>query len=117
MDFTSAFAEVVVPKGVNYLISLYWLSDRCHADAKIYTGAVNTCFDTPGPRKRLGSARYDCKTIPLSEEWLPANVTLYSSQNCGQGVKQQKDPNIKANICATSDISVYFPGKQGSGVV
>lgn len=109
MDFTSAFAKVSIPKGVNCSISLFWPSARCYANDKIHTGAVNVCVDTPGPRKRSGSARYDCKTIPLPKEWPPADVTLYSSQNCGQGVKQQRYPNIKANICTTGDISVYFP--------
>jgi hypothetical protein len=108
VDFSSAFANVEVPKGVNCSVSLYWPSDTCLLKDRLYTGPPNKCTASIG--REVSSGSFDCNEIPLPSEWPRADVTIYSSKNCGQGLALSKHTynDIEANICTKADVSFLF---------
>jgi hypothetical protein len=108
--FSSAFADVTVPKGVNCSVSLCFPSDVYAPKDRAYTGPPNTCAPSVG--KQLSSGSFNCNEIPLPSEWPQADVTIYTSNICGQGLglSQHKYPNIEANICTKADVSYLVLG-------
>jgi hypothetical protein len=75
---------------------------------------------------------FDCEVIPLPTEWPPADITIYSSKNCGKGPglrghalelrglglapTQHKYPAVEANKCIKADVTLgdaNFLGEPG----
>jgi hypothetical protein len=118
----SAFAKVTVHKGVKCLLSLYKQSTTCESHKRMYTGSPNSCTTfNGGPKLTCGS--FDCEVIPLPTEWPPADITIYSSDNCGQDPElrgqglelreldrglptQHKYPAVEANKCIKADVTL-----------